>query len=144
MKQIAKSYQQALEDHNVHFEQDLIKQLNYTINCVFDSWDSERAKVYREHMQIANDWGTAVIVQKMILGNLNDNSGTGVVFTQNPLRERPAFISTATLHFAARARILLVAWLPRFRLAKPNASNWILKGIHCRSHTPKYTSASTK
>lgn len=89
MKQIAKSYKQAIEDHNVHFEQDLIKQLNYTINCVFDSWDSERAKVYRKNMQIANDWGTAVIVQKMILGNLNDNSGTGVVFTQNPLRERP-------------------------------------------------------
>ncbi|MBE0663446.1 MAG: hypothetical protein IH597_13380 [Bacteroidales bacterium] len=89
MKQIAKSYLQAIQDHKVHFEQDLYKQLNYTINCVFDSWSSERAKVYREHMQIADEWGTAVIVQKMILGNLNYNSGTGVVFTQNPLRERP-------------------------------------------------------
>lgn len=89
MQQIAKTYKQALSDHNVHFEQDLIKQLNYTINCVFDSWNSERARVYREHLQIADEWGTAVIVQKMILGNLNYNSGTGVVFTQNPLRERP-------------------------------------------------------
>jgi pyruvate, orthophosphate dikinase len=89
MKQMAKTYRQALQDHSVYFEQDLIKQLNYTINCVFDSWDSERAKVYREHMQIADEWGTAVIVQKMILGNLNLTSGTGVVFTQNPMRERP-------------------------------------------------------
>jgi pyruvate, orthophosphate dikinase len=89
MQQIAKTYKQALHDHNVPFEQDLKKQLNYTINCVFDSWDSERAKVYREHMQIADEWGTAVIVQKMILGNLHETSGTGVVFTQNPLRERP-------------------------------------------------------
>ncbi len=89
MKQIAQSYRQVIADHHVHFEQDLYKQLNITINCVFDSWNSERAKVYREHMQIANEWGTAVIVQKMILGNLNYTSGTGVVFTQNPMRERP-------------------------------------------------------
>lgn len=89
MKQIAQSYRKAIEDHRVHFEQDLYRQLNHTINCVFDSWNSERAKVYREHMQIADEWGTAVIVQKMILGNLNYLSGTGVVFTQNPMRERP-------------------------------------------------------
>ncbi|NLN95252.1 MAG: hypothetical protein GX128_03670 [Bacteroidales bacterium] len=89
MKQIAKSYRQAIADHNVYFEQDLFKQLNTTINYVFDSWDSERAKVYRKHMQIADEWGTAVIVQKMILGNLNYTSGTGVVFTQNPLINRP-------------------------------------------------------
>jgi pyruvate,orthophosphate dikinase len=89
MKEIARSYRKALDDHQVYFEEDLIKQLKYTINCVFDSWDSDRAKVYRKHMNIANDWGTAVVVQKMILGNLNYTSGTGVVFTQNPHRERP-------------------------------------------------------
>ena len=89
MKKIAISYRKALDDHQVYFEQDLIKQLKYTINCVLDSWDSDRAKVYRKHMNIANDWGTAVIVQKMILGNMNYTSGTGVVFTQNPHRERP-------------------------------------------------------
>ena len=89
MRQIAKTYLQAVIDNNVHFEQDLYRQLNHTINCVFDSWNSIRAGVYRKHMQIADEWGTAVIVQKMILGNLNYNSGTGVVFTQNPLRERP-------------------------------------------------------
>lgn len=89
MKQIALSYRKALDDHQVYFEQDLLKQVKYTINCVFDSWDSHRAKVYRKNLNIADDWGTAVIVQKMILGNLNYTSGTGVVFTQNPHRERP-------------------------------------------------------
>jgi pyruvate, orthophosphate dikinase len=89
MKQIALSYRKALDDHQVYFEQDLVKQIKYTINCVFDSWDSHRAKVYRKNLNIADDWGTAVIVQKMILGNLNFTSGTGVVFTQNPHRERP-------------------------------------------------------
>ncbi|MBE0640192.1 MAG: pyruvate phosphate dikinase [Bacteroidales bacterium] len=89
MKEISLSYRKALDEHQVYFEQDLVRQLKYTINCVFDSWDSDRAKVYRKHMNIANDWGTAVIVQKMILGNLNYISGTGVVFTQNPHRERP-------------------------------------------------------
>jgi pyruvate, orthophosphate dikinase len=89
MKQIALSYRKALKDHQVYFEQDPFKQIKYTINCVFDSWDSHRAKVYRKNLNIADDWGTAVIVQKMILGNLNYTSGTGVVFTQNPHRERP-------------------------------------------------------
>lgn len=89
MREIARSYRKALDEHQVYFEEDLMKQLKYTINCVLDSWDSDRAKVYRKHMNIANDWGTAVIVQKMILGNLNYTSGTGVVFTQNPHRERP-------------------------------------------------------
>jgi len=89
MRQIAMAYRELLEKRGVHFEQDLFQQLLMSINSVFDSWSSKRAKVYREHLQIADEWGTAVIVQKMILGNLNHNSGTGVIFTQNPNRERP-------------------------------------------------------
>ncbi len=89
MKQIALEYRELLDKRGVYFEQDLFQQLLTTINLVFDSWSSKRAKVYREHLQIADEWGTAVIVQKMILGNLNHNSGTGVIFTQNPHRERP-------------------------------------------------------
>ena len=43
---------------------------------------------YRRHLGISENWGTAVIVQQMIFGNISDMSGTGVVFTQNPHRER--------------------------------------------------------
>ncbi|MCK9618681.1 MAG: PEP-utilizing enzyme [Lentimicrobiaceae bacterium] len=89
MRDIALSYKKAIDDNHVFFEQNLLKQLKYAIDKVFDSWGSERAQVYRRHLQFADEWGTAVIVQKMILGNLNYTSGTGVLFTQNPNRDRP-------------------------------------------------------
>jgi pyruvate,orthophosphate dikinase len=89
MKRIAMAYKQVLRDYHVVFEEDLFNQLIQTINMVFESWSSERAFVYRRHLQISDNWGTAVIVQQMIFGNLNNNSGTGVIFTQNPQRERP-------------------------------------------------------
>ncbi|MBK9291079.1 MAG: hypothetical protein IPM52_05580 [Bacteroidetes bacterium] len=89
MAQIARAYRKVLDDHNVRFEDDLINQLLRTINMVFESWSSERAFVYRRHLQISDNWGTAVIVQKMVMGNLDDDSGTGVLFTQSPKRGRP-------------------------------------------------------
>ncbi len=89
MRAIALAYKQVLADYNVHFEENLFEQLIHTIHMVIESWSSERAYVYRRHLEISDNWGTAVIVQQMIFGNLNNHSGTGVVFTQNPHRERP-------------------------------------------------------
>lgn len=54
------------------------------INSIFNSWENERAKTYRKLNRIDEDMGTAVVVQEMVFGNLNDESGTGVVFTRNP------------------------------------------------------------
>jgi len=88
MKEIAFAYKQTLLDNNIIFEEDTFKQLLTTINLVFDSWSSERAKAYREHLEIADKWGTAVIVQRMVFGNIQKNSGTGVVFTQNPKKKK--------------------------------------------------------
>ncbi len=48
------------------------------------SWGNERAKVYRKMYGYPEDWGTAVNVQAMVFGNLNDKSATGVLFTRNP------------------------------------------------------------
>lgn len=59
-------------------------QLLGAIEAVFKSWDNERAKVYRKLNKIPREWGTAVTVQAMVFGNLNDQSGTGVLFTRNP------------------------------------------------------------
>lgn len=87
MKEIALSYKKFLSENNITFEEDVFTQLIISTNFVFESWSSERAKAYREHLEIADDWGTAVIIQEMILGNRNDKSGTGVVFTQNPNTE---------------------------------------------------------
>ena len=54
------------------------------IERVFDSWNNKRAIEYRRLNQIPPDLGTAVIVQAMVFGNKDKNSGTGVVFTRNP------------------------------------------------------------
>ena len=84
MRDLAYAYKKVLEDHNINIQVEPFQQLTQAILCVLDSWYSESAKYYREHMDIADDWGTAVIVQKMILGNLTSKSGTGVVFTNSP------------------------------------------------------------
>jgi pyruvate,orthophosphate dikinase len=89
MRQIALAYKKVLTDNNIYFEKDLRKQLRKTIDYVFDSWSAERAQAYRQHLGIADEWGTAVVIQQMILGNMHKNSGTGVVFTQYPHDPKP-------------------------------------------------------
>jgi len=84
MRDIAYAYKQKLEKSDIHFEEDVFEQLMTTVSLVFESWSSKRAIVYREHLQIADEWGTAVIIQQMIFGNKKSSSGSGVVFTQNP------------------------------------------------------------
>ncbi len=66
------------------FPQDVNEQLWGAIAAVFDSWDSDRAKVYRRLNDIPADWGTAVNVQAMVFGNMGDTSATGVAFTRDP------------------------------------------------------------
>lgn len=84
MKQIAYSYKMVLTDFCIEIESDPFQQLKQAIRSVLDSWFSESAVYYRDHLQIADDWGTAVVVQKMVLGNRSARSGTGVVFTSSP------------------------------------------------------------
>ena len=60
-------------------------QLDAAIRAVFDSWNTRRAKRYRQHNGIPDDMGTAVTVQAMVFGNLDEDSGTGVLFSRNPL-----------------------------------------------------------
>ncbi|HEY2831576.1 MAG TPA: pyruvate, phosphate dikinase [Sporichthyaceae bacterium] len=61
------------------------EQLYAAVAAVFDSWFGERAIAYRRHHGIAEDGGTSVTVQAMVFGNLDDDSGTGVLFSRNPL-----------------------------------------------------------
>eukprot|EP00741_Cyanophora_paradoxa_P011336 tig00020554_g10949.t1 len=67
------------------FPQEAEEQLFAAIAAVFDSWDSERAQVYRRLNDIPESWGTAVVVQAMVFGNRGPTSGTGVAFTRNPM-----------------------------------------------------------
>ncbi|MFM5930837.1 MAG: pyruvate, phosphate dikinase [Novosphingobium sp.] len=73
------------------FPQDPHEQLWGAIRAVFDSWDSDRAKVYRRLNDIPGDWGTAVNVQAMVFGNMGDTSATGVAFTRDPATGERAY-----------------------------------------------------
>ena len=73
------------------FPQDVNEQLWGAISAVFDSWDSDRAKVYRRLNDIPGDWGTAVNVQAMVFGNMGDTSATGVAFTRDPATGEKAY-----------------------------------------------------
>ncbi|MER5450226.1 pyruvate, phosphate dikinase [Streptomyces sp. NPDC002764] len=66
------------------FPQDPADQLSRAIRAVFESWNTERARVYRHREHIPEDLGTAVNVQAMVFGNLGSDSGTGVAFTRDP------------------------------------------------------------
>lgn len=71
------------------FPQDPAEQLARAIRAVFDSWNGERAHIYRRREHISEDLGTAVNVQVMVFGNLgsavtSESSGTGVTFTRDP------------------------------------------------------------
>jgi pyruvate, orthophosphate dikinase len=61
------------------------EQLHIAVRAVLDSWHSPRATSYRSSRGIPDGGGTAVTVQAMVFGNLDDQSGTGVLFTRNPL-----------------------------------------------------------
>lgn len=66
------------------FPQDTRTQLDLAIQAVFNSWNTERAVIYRRRERISNELGTAVNVQAMVFGNLGETSGTGVCFTRDP------------------------------------------------------------
>lgn len=66
------------------FPEDPIDQLMMTIVAVFESWNNDRARIYRRLHDIPGDMGTAVNIQSMVFGNMGDTSGTGVAFTRNP------------------------------------------------------------
>ncbi len=72
--------------------QDPKEQLWEAIGAVFRSWNNERAIVYRKLEGIPDDLGTAVNVQAMVYGNIDDTCGTGVVFT------RDSALGTPTIH----------------------------------------------
>ena len=66
------------------FPQDPRAQLQRSIDAVFASWNTPRARTYRREYHIADDLGTAVNVVQMVFGNMGDDSATGVCFTRNP------------------------------------------------------------
>ena len=85
MKTLVKLFKEFYrQEKGADFPSDPKEQLMEAVKAVFRSWDNPRANVYRRMNDIPYSWGTAVNVQPMVFGNLNENSGTGVAFTRDP------------------------------------------------------------
>lgn len=78
-----------LEETGNDFPQDPREQMDNSMRAVFDSWNTDRAKLYRRRERIADDLGTAVNIGTMVFGNMGEDSGTGVCFTRNPASGEP-------------------------------------------------------
>nr|WP_232485034.1 MULTISPECIES: pyruvate, phosphate dikinase [unclassified Streptomyces] len=73
-----------LKETGREFPQEPREQMDLAVRAVFDSWNTDRAKLYRRQERIPGDLGTAVNICSMVFGNLGPDSGTGVAFTRDP------------------------------------------------------------
>jgi pyruvate,orthophosphate dikinase len=87
MKELALSYQKAIRGIGIGIPDDPWLQLIGAIEMVLDSWNTVKTKEYRHLMDVSDSWGTAVIIQAMVFGNLGPESGSGVLFTAHPYRK---------------------------------------------------------
>lgn len=85
LKELVNSYKAVYRNATGYmFPSDPYEQLHLAINAVFNSWDSDRAKKYRQINHITGLLGTAVNIQAMVYGNMGDDCATGVCFSRNP------------------------------------------------------------
>lgn len=91
MREITYQYKEIMADHGINLIQQPFEQLIRAVQIVLESWFAQRAEDYRQHLGIADQWGTSVIVQRMVFGNLNQLSGSGVVMTRSPLDSEGGF-----------------------------------------------------
>ncbi len=84
LKELVKLFKVAVKEQTGHdFPESAWEQLWGSVMAVFDSWNNDRAILYRRMEGIPDEWGTAVNVQAMVFGNMGDNSATGVAFTRD-------------------------------------------------------------
>lgn len=86
LQETIRLFEDLMNDNSPGYEHGgVFGQLKKSIIAVLDSWNFEKAVTYRKIYNICENQGTAVIVQTMVFGNMNDHSGTGVVFSRNPI-----------------------------------------------------------
>jgi pyruvate,orthophosphate dikinase len=85
LEALVDTFKKLIHEHSgEEFPQHPRDQLDRAVLAVFDSWNTERARLYRRRERIPHDLGTAVNICTMVFGNLGDTSGTGVAFTRDP------------------------------------------------------------
>jgi pyruvate,orthophosphate dikinase len=87
MHELALEYQAAVRRRGCSAPEDPWLQLIGAVEMVLESWNTRKAREYRHLMDVSDDWGTAVIVQSMVYGNLSEQAGSGVLFTAHPYRK---------------------------------------------------------
>ena len=85
LEEISKMYLNLFNERvGEDFPEDPYQQINKSIIAVLNSWDNERAISYRNINDIPDNIGLAVTIQRMVFGNLNNKSASGVIFSRNP------------------------------------------------------------
>ncbi|WP_166391218.1 pyruvate, phosphate dikinase [Nocardioides ochotonae] len=85
LRALVETFKQIIRDQaGREFPQDAREQLDLSVRAVFNSWNTDRARLYRRRERIPEDLGTAVNVQTMVFGNFGMDSGSGVAFTRDP------------------------------------------------------------
>ena len=119
MKQIALSYKKGITDSGIVLKDKPLEQLRHAILQVFDSWYSEQAEIYRHQMHLSDKWGTAVIVQAMVFGNLNEHSGSGVIFTREPKSSSSDVTLYGDFIFGVQGDDIVSGLVETFRVYEP-------------------------
>ncbi|MFP4156678.1 MAG: pyruvate, phosphate dikinase [Opitutales bacterium] len=92
LKELIKRYKALIKRRTGEsFPQDAYEQLWGSVGAVFNSWQNERATLYRQKYNIPAEWGTAVNVQAMVFGNMGNDCATGVAFTRDPANGEKVF-----------------------------------------------------
>ncbi|MBX9677235.1 MAG: pyruvate, phosphate dikinase [Gemmataceae bacterium] len=85
LKELVKRFKKAVKDRTgKDFPEDPMEQVRGAMMAVFNSWNNDRAIVYRRQYGYPHEWGTAVNIQSMVFGNMGNDCGTGVAFTRDP------------------------------------------------------------
>jgi pyruvate,orthophosphate dikinase len=85
LRTLVEAFKEIVRKHTGRdFPQDPRDQMDLAVNAVFNSWNADRAILYRRQERIPTDLGTAVNIVAMVFGNLGMDSGTGVAFTRDP------------------------------------------------------------
>ena len=85
LRTLVEGFKALIREHaGREFPQDPREQMELATMAVFDSWNTDRAVLYRRQERIPEDLGTAVNIQAMVFGNRGMTSGSGVCFTRDP------------------------------------------------------------
>ena len=140
LKEMVKRFKAAVKERNGRdFPDNPWDQLWGAILAVFDSWNNERAILYRRLNKIPDDWGTAVNVQAMVFGNMGDTSATGVAFTRDAATGENIFNGEYLIN--AQGEDVVAGIRTPQQITKEGSLRWAkLQGISEEERRTKYPS----